>query len=316
MTKVEMPALDGRSPLGFLAALGLLRVLDEAGVSPLWLSFSRESAATELHSPLASIDSVAGKLHEVVSADAGAVVLGLDPGFPAPAGQRGGDPMRQPRNSFRKLLADVRATDAKAAAEWMPCLFTDLAVDSQGRAELTPFCAPSGKQNLHTFFEKPLSKVRSDPEVLREALTMWRRVEGFTGEYFDHRVINSAADDPQGRAGAERGVPGATWLATMAIPLLRLTGDGRRIDAVLWHRVAGRQVMIWPLWHQPLDLPAVKVMIEHPCLKPAGGQNLAVRSEAWPALKIFAVYGAERQQIQGRKFPGVLAPLHVAVGAE
>ena len=194
----------------------------------------------------------------------------------------------------------------------MPYLFTDLAVDSQGRADLTPFCAPSGKQNLRTFFDKPLSAVRSDPSRLREALAMWRRVDGFTGEYLDHQVLNSAADDPAGRAGAERGVPGATWLATMAIPLLRVTGNGERTDATLWYRVARRPVMIWPLWHKPLEMPAVQVMIEHPCLAPID-ERPTVRSDSWAALGIFAVYGAERQRITGRNFAGVLAPCPVEV---
>jgi hypothetical protein len=311
MTRVEMPALDGRSSLGFLAALGLLRVLHTAGVSPLGLSFSRASRAAEVYSPLSSVDEVADKLYGLVTEDPDAAVVGADPRFPIPAG-RGSDPMRRPRDAFRELLDEIRAIDDSAASDWLPCLFTDLAIDAQGRADLTPFCAPSGKQNLRTFFEKPLSAVRNNPALVREALTMWRRVDGFTGEYLDHHVLNSAADDPRGQAGAEHGVPGATWLATMAVPLLRIAGDGRRIEATLWYRVGRRHVMVWPLWYEPLDLQAVKVMIEHPCLAPFGDRP-AVRSAAWAALKIFAVYGAERQRILGRNFAGVLAPHPVDV---
>jgi hypothetical protein len=314
MTKLEMPALDGRSPLGFLAALGLVRVLALTKTTPLRLSFSRESAAAVLHSPLRSIDDVVGQLQALISGSPGAAVVGLDPRFPFPAGQQGGDPMRQPRQDFRNLLDQVRAVDDRAESEWMPHLFTDLAVDAQGRADLTPYCAPSGKQNLRTFFDKPLSAVRGDPSLLHDALVQWRRVEGFTGEYLDHRVLNSAADDPAGRARAERGVPGATWLATMAIPLLRVAGDGQRTTAALWHRLAGRAVMIWPLWDEPLDLAAIRVMIEHPSLRPLTGRDAPmVRSETWSALKVFAVHGAERQRIPGRNFAGVLAPRPIAV---
>jgi hypothetical protein len=311
MTRVEMPALDGRSSLGFLAALGLLRIMHTAGVSPLGLSFSRESGAAELHSPLSSVDEVADNLYGLVTDDPEAAVVGTDPRFPIPAG-RGSDPMRRPRLAFRELSDEIRAIDDSAASDWLPCLFTDLAIDAQQRADLTPFCAPSGKQNLRTFFEKPLSAVRSDPAVLREALTAWRRVDGFTGEYLDHHALNSAADDPRGQVGAEHGVPGATWLATMAIPLLRIAGDGQRIEATLWYRVGRRHVMVWPLWYEPLDLRAVKVMIEHPCLAPFD-ERPTVRSDTWAALKIFAVYGAERQRIPGRNFAGVLAPCPVGM---
>lgn len=315
MTVIEMPALDGRNPLGFLAALGLLRVLDKMEVNPPRLSFSRDSAVAQLHSRLDSIDDVAEKLRHFVAEDPSAAVAGLDARFPVRAGQKGGDPMRQSRAEYRDLVRQIDAIDPRAASEWMPCLLTDLAVDSQGRADLTPFCAPSGKQNLRTFFEKPLAAVRADPSCLRDALVMWRRVEGFTGEYLDHRVINSAADDPAGRAGTERGVPGATWLATMAIPLLRVAGDGSRISATLWYRAGRRPVMLWPLWHQPLDLPAVRVMVEHPCLTPVDDKP-TVSSGGWPALSIFAVYGAERQEIPARKFAGVLAPRSVRVTAD
>lgn len=209
-------------------------------------------------------------------------------------------------------MEEVRAVDARAASEWMPSLLTDLAVDRQGRADLTPFCAPSGKQSLRTFFGKPLQAVRNEPSRLRDALVMWRRLEGFTGEYFDHRVVNSAADDPEGRAGAERGVPGATWLATMAIPFLRLAGDGERVEATLWHRIGRRRVMLWPLWDQPLDVDAIRVLIEHSCLIPVDDRP-TLDGSAWPALGIFAAYAAERQELPRRKFAGVLAPRPVEV---
>jgi hypothetical protein len=310
-TAVELPALDGRTALGFLAALGLIRTLDAEGMGPLRLSFSRRNAAACLHSPLGSAGEITGELKDLITRNPGAAIAGLDPRFPLPAG-RGSDPMRRPREQFSALAGEVATIDERAATGWLPCLFTDLAVDSQGRADLTPFCAPSGKQNLRTFFDKPLSAVRSEPSRLQEALTMWQRVDGFTGEYLDHHVINSAADDPGGRAGAERGVPGATWLATMAVPLLRITGDGELITATLWHRVGRRHVMIWPLWHQPLTLPAIQVMIEHPSLIPSDPKP-TIHSGPWEALGIFAVYGAERQRITGRNFAGVLAPCPIAV---
>jgi hypothetical protein len=308
---IDLPALDGRSPLGFLASLGLLRLLEIAGVDSLRLSFSPVSATALLHSPLGSIDAVAERLEELLAGTpADAVVVRSDPRFPLRAGKNA-DPMRRSRAEFRGLLAEMALIDDRACGEWMPFLFTDLAVDSQGRADLTPFCAPSGKQNLRTFFEKPFSAVRANPSLIREALVGWRRVDGFTGEYLDHRVLNSAADDPGGRS-VERGVPGATWLAAMAIPMLRLTGDGEHPQATLWHRVGRRSVMIWPLWQQPLERCAITVLIEHPALRPTGDPP-EVSEDSWPDLGIFAVYGAERQRIPGRNFAGVLAPFPVAV---
>jgi hypothetical protein len=307
---VEIPALDGRSPLGFLAALGLLNLLDTAAAQPPRLSFSPDTGTAVLHSLLATTGEIASQLEKIAAAAPdGAAITGTDPAFPLPAGS-GADPMRCDRSAYRQLDAHIRQIDARAADGWLPYLLTDLAADGKDRADLTPYTAPSGKQNLRTFFAKPLHEVRANPARIREALTGWRRAEGFTGEYLDHRVLNSAADDPAGRPGAESGVPGATWLATMALPMLRITGDGRNIAATLWHRTERRHIMIWPLWHQALDRDAVPALIEHPCLTPVSPAP-AVRRIAWPALGIFAVYGAERQPIRDRKFPGVLAPIQV-----
>ncbi len=269
---IEMPALDGRDPLGFLAALGLLRVISAQHGPGVWLAFSQDGGCAILRSPLPGIDAVAAALAGAVPPiAAGGVIDGAGPGFPLRKASRTAaretgtagesDPMRVPREHFRELLAKVEALGSPGAVTWLPVLVTDLAVDRQHRTALTLYSAPSGQQSLWTFFEKPLAAVRAEPSRLAEALSGWRRVDGVTGEYLDHRVLRSAADHPSGKS-VEAGVPGATWLAT-----LRLTGDGQDPAATMWHRVGRRHLMIWPLWQHPLDEPAVRVLIEHPATR-------------------------------------------------
>jgi hypothetical protein len=96
----------------------------------------------------------------------------------------------------------------------------------------------------------------------------------------------------------------------MALPLLRVSGDGQNVTATLWHHAGRRTVMLWPLWRQPLGTPAVQVLIEHPCLAPVD-TTAAVRRTNWQVLGITGVYGAERQRIPGRNFAGVLACIPV-----
>lgn len=320
---VELPALDGRDPLGFLAALGLLQVITTGHGHGVRLAFSARTGCAILHSPLPGIDAIAADLAGVVSRTRdGRVIDGAGPGFPLRKASRGtgaagqADPMRVPRENFRTLLAEVQALGTPAAAAWLAVLVTDLAVDRQNRTALTPYTAPSGQQSLWTFFEKPVTAVRAEPSRLTEALTGWHRIDGFTGEYLDHRVLRSAADHPAGRS-SEAGVPGATWLATQALPLLRLTGDGQTPAATMWHRVGRRNVMIWPLWRPPLDQHAVRVLLEHPLLRPAPVNgpsslpSLRVDRRKLEPLGVFAICGAERQLIEGRKNAGILAPLAV-----
>lgn len=308
---VELPALDGRSPLGFLAAIGLLNLLNDHTSQQPRLSFTPSRGTAVIHSPLASLENIEQEL-VAITATAGkdTAIAGLTPGFPLRPGS-GKDPMRHPRDSHRQFAETIRGADPRAADHWLPHLFTDLAADGEGCAALTPFTAPRGRQNMRSFFSKPLTKVRAEPRRIHEALTGWRRIEGATGEYLDHHVLNSPADNPQGQKEAERGVPGATWLATMALPLLRLTGDGQNVAATLWHHTGGRPVMIWPLWRQELDTPAIQALIEHPCLIPVGPAP-AVTSTDWNTLGIIGVYGADRQKLpDASKFAGVLTPIPV-----
>ncbi len=323
-TPVTLPALDGRDPLGFLAALGVLHTITSLYGTSTRLAFSNETGAAVLHSRLADTDAVAAALGEAVAhIGEGCVIDGVGPGFPLrkpnrrqarETGTSQQDPMRVRRSDYRNRLHDkVADLAAPAALDWLSVLVTDLAVDLEGRAALTPYNAPSGQQSLWTFFEKPLAAVRSEPARLREALTGWRRIDKFTGEYLDHRVLRSAAEHPSGKS-TEAGVPGATWLAIQALPLLRLTGDGRNAKSTLWYRIGQRTMMIWPLWHPPLDEHAACVLIEHPLLRPnaAGNGQRAeprVSRRKLAPLGVFEVCGAERLTIDGRKSAGVLAPI-------
>src|SRR5262249_18078328 len=148
--------LDGRDPLGFLCALGLLRLLGASGgentergaAAGLRLSFSYETRTAILHSRFPSVDAVAETLmSKVASADADAAIIGVHPEFPlhrksksdAKADDGDGDPMRVPRERFGDLRAKVADLRDPAASRWLRTLVTDLAVDRAGRAALSPY---------------------------------------------------------------------------------------------------------------------------------------------------------------------------------
>jgi CRISPR-associated endonuclease/helicase Cas3 len=324
---VELPALDGRLPLGFLASLGLLSLLQDQELRAR-LSFSERNAAAVIHSPLGSLDEVAKALARVIEnipvggdgAD-DALLPGVPPGWPPKVS--GKDPLRCPRDKYRDLATQTRKTSPAAADHWLAHLVTDLAADKEGRAALTLLRSPAGAQTVETFLRKPLAAVRARPSAIREALAGWRRIEKFTGEYLDHQAIASAADHPRGKADASSGVPGATWLAIMSLPLLRLTGDGQHTLAALWHRAGRHQVMIWPLWRQPLTPRGLQVLIEHPCLEsvndPAPDQvhraapSVSLRNDSWERLGIVGVYAAARLRIPGQDYQRPLSPIPVQI---
>ncbi|MEH1017930.1 hypothetical protein V6U90_33350 [Micromonospora sp. CPCC 206060] len=314
---VELPALDGRDVLGFLAALGVVRLLHDEANLDVRLSYDETTAHALLHSPLATTEAVVDALVEIISTiSPHAVIPGMPASFPLAKVGTAPDPMRMPRDRLPALVHDLTSAHTEPELrQWMAVLVTDLTADAKGRATLTPYTAPAGQQSLRSFFAKPLEELRKAPtELLWQALTNWRRVDGYTGEYLDHRVLRSAADHPSGQS-TEAGIPGATWLAIMALPLLRLTGTGNLTQATLWHHLPNHRqpVMTWPLWRQPLDRHAITALLEHPDLHPRASptNDITVNPASWPPLGVFTVAGAIRQPIDGRKSAGVLAPARV-----
>jgi len=312
---LELPALNGLDPLGFLAALGVLRLLhDEAGM-PARLSFDDRTATARLHSPLTSLEALTTTLVKVIdSVPADGVIPGVAAEFPTGKNGIGTDPMRVPRTTYRQHTDRILGPQPTPIQQsWLACLITDLAADSDGRAALSLFTAPTGQQSLRSAFHKPITQVRKAPAArIHEALFKWQRIEGYTGENLDHRASRGAADHPSGQGGSA-GVPGATWLALMALPVLRLTGDTTRPKGTLWHRPGRRRpIMTWPVWRQALDLFAVRTLLEHPALAPVDTNGtITVSSAGWEPLGVFAVAGATRTAPDGSKSAGFLTPITI-----
>lgn len=318
---VGLPALDGRTALGFLAACGLLRIAEEELGREARLSWSVDDGTAQVE-----IDGC-DNLTEIVdlltdflgSLGEGQLLPGGPVGFPPRAGQTGGDPMRRPREDLRTATERWRAECGEEFVErWIPAMVSDLATDGEGRAHHTLLAAPSGKQTFNTMFAFNLAAVRKDPAArLAEALRSWRRVEKFSGEYLDHRVIRSATDTTEGRS-LEAGVPGATWLALMAMPWFPVGGDGKQRVNAGWRTIGPpkRLYFVWPLWNPRLDGAAVRAVVSHPAIESESvGSGLRLRasvSAQLAALGIFAVMAARREFIPERNFAGVLVPVPVA----
>ena len=305
MTELNLPALDGRTPLGFLAALGVLRLVSEHTAHAPRLAWSRDDCTAVLHEAHPDVDALVADLASIVRSipDAG-VLPGLSPALPPPG--EAPDKLRLARPQMRTYADHVRRTDGDAGERWLASLVTDLSLDDKQRADISLFAAPSGKQSMRTMLEKPLARVRAEPRLLGEALTAWRRYPGVSGEYLDHRVLFDAVDAPDGRP-AERGVPGATWLALMSYPLMRTSAVNGQPITTCWQdlgRRTGRR-MVYPLWSAGLDVAAIQALLSHPILARAEPGRTSAEAEL---LSAFWISHAERRRIPGRTFAGVLTP--------
>ncbi|WP_117198463.1 type I-U CRISPR-associated helicase/endonuclease Cas3 [Nocardiopsis sp. TNDT3] len=310
---VALPALDGRDPLGFLTSLGVLRLLhDHLGPGHVRLSFDPLMATAQITSPLGDVEQISAALHRIVQdiPTQGALPR-VQAAWPPQIGV-GKDPLRVPRHHLHELRDRARQLGGEHAPAWVHTIVTDLATDNDGRVVLTPFMAPAGGQKAATFFSKPLELVLKDPEVLHQALTGWQRLEGCTGENLDHRAIRTAVDTTTG-VSTPSGVPGATWLATQALPLLPLSGDGRYLRSGLWYRYHRQRIMLWPVWKHPLDLDSVQALLTHPNLTPPPADQPTPRLDrkGLVPLGVLTVAAAHRRPIPGGKSAGVLTPMPV-----
>ena len=330
---IELPALDGTDPVGFLAALGVLRALSDRG--PAALSFDPATGLATLHGAHGSIGEVAAALADRFEQMAGVEISFGLPGalVPAKVGtldpasgrvkMSGSDPARI---SQQELSALAREYPAGPISEWVAALWTDLSDEGSGRCARTPFNAPAGQQTYRSMFEKSIEAVAEAPlGRFEEALRSWRRVPEFTGENLDARASREAAQQVVGTAAY--GVPGATFLALAALPFFRISGNGRLAGddpkqrgrterrAVAWHRVrteSGRRrvVFAWPLWRQPLDALGVACLLDHPALRwflsslPEKPERRTTRDLR--ALGVWSVVMTARHQSSAGKSQGFL----------
>ncbi len=307
MSPIELPALDGRNPLGFLATLGLHHLVVEHADHDATLAWHPGTCLPTLGTErFTDLDDLAAWLAELATGQADGVLQpGWPPGFPPPG--EAPDKLVPLRSEFREIVGQHRD-----ATRLIGALVTDLAINDTGRVRRTPMVAPTGKQSFSTMLTNQDGHVRADPGVLRQALTRWRRIRGTTGEGFDGAAIVGGADDPTGRPG-ERAVPGAVWLAIAGLARYRLAADDRgRTTATTWRRVRGSPLMVWPLWTPHLDADTILVLVEHPTVElkhgPTGALASPPASRLTP-LGVSRVCAAERTG--GGNSDGPLVPLPV-----
>lgn len=318
MNEVRLPALTGDSPLGVLAAIGVLRLLSDFTDDAPRLRWERVGLTAVICGRLDSTGAVVEVLRGIVDDIAGdSVIPGVGGGFPPPGAAPDG--LRVPQAELglaeAALFHGMSESEVSEGRRWLASLVTDLASDDKGRVAISQFTAPSGKQSMATMLEKTLALVRKQPDYLRQALMGWRRVADVTGEYLDHRALWDATQDGGG-SPSMRGVPGATWLALMSYPLVRTTVSARgRTLSSGWHTVTTNGARSYdelrlPVWEQPLGPAAVAALVEHPALAPtakAGDSRPDTSSgSVLETLGVIHVCRARRYQPPGGKSAGVL----------
>jgi hypothetical protein len=253
MNETRMPALDASDPLGFLAALGVLRIVsrDDTAARLRWLQDGSWSAAVSTTEPL--------DLVEVIFADLERWRLGHPAVEFAVNADRKIQDLKHPPEDFRALM--LRLAQEPESAEFAASYATGVAVDGSGQTKPTSFHFTAGQQR---FMDAVLDlRAGVSREDLEEALYgPWIGRVGPKDMRWKAASDRSRAllsFDPSKEKSST--VAGAAWLAFHAMPHFPVVPVGLRAITTGFTGRGKNEQFTWPVWSAPLNVCEVRVLL-------------------------------------------------------
>lgn len=290
MTNLVLTGLDGQNPLGFLASLGLLRVLtDDAarrGVAIPRLAFSREALAI-VQTDLALEAIVASVLDDARAQE-------MNPAL-ALAYTKGGtrvartDPaavcdLKPPKEVARELLAECALGTSRAAA-LAAAWFSELVQDNNGNTKPTALHFTAGQQSFLEMAETLRHEV-TELDVREALVGPWTNESTLPSLSWDSSTSRNYALRASDPSKEKRGsVAAANWLGVVALEFFPVAvRRGRLVTTAV---VGGWKdsVFYWPLWEVAIGAQTAASLLR----VDAGRWTAAERS----ALGIARVYSAK-----------------------
>ncbi|WP_067134189.1 type I-G CRISPR-associated protein, Cas3-extension family [Streptomyces yokosukanensis] len=308
---LELPALASNSPLGFLAALGIIQLTTPILDQPARLSWRGPDAPAVLHThqPLTH-QNLADLLHTQLPDDPAKEPLPLVPGILSLPRTGPSDALRMPIDTALHHLrshAQAEREHNTPTAHWFAALVNQLSITptekNPGKARhphgkqpalytsSTPLFGRGGQMTLANNWIKAAEECRKDPTHLHAALTAWRRVDGYAGANLDHHSTGDAHMVSQGKP-TQQGVPGATWLALHGFATFRLTGDSAYAQTTSWDRTTPNGALTWPIWQPPLTTTSITTLLEHPLVRTPSADPAKLHN-----LGVTAIYTAPRTRL-------------------
>ena len=253
MASVVLSGLQGDTPLGFLAALGALYLLERHEARLAWTE--EEVPLGVLTSPEGGLDrdAVVDVLARSVAEAPKHLPVWSDPTLSPRA------PARVDLPTYRSLARNVEwdlTVSPSADASWLAALASDLQADRE--AVTSKLFNLSAQETLKKVVEQLHARLvdggrEATVQKMAQALVgPWRYVDGVNSLGFDAAGSREAAlDDVTG------GVPGLVWLALHALPCLPTFGK----STAGVHKVGPGLMLIWPVWHHPLGVEGVRTLM-------------------------------------------------------
>lgn len=263
MSRIQLVGVDGSNPLGFLAALGLLRIVPEAK-----LGFSDDGSCQAFFDGLNVSEPDLAKL---ISDDA---AKNADDNAPwrltytkAATKKQGPQKvadLKPPPDVFKGYLAtcvDAWLSGNEEAAAYAAAYGTDVAVDGNGNTKPTAFHFTAAHQTFLGAVETIRASVT--PDWVKESLFEGHAEKPGSNLRWDpgaERNWALMAHDPSGNE--TRVNAPLEWLAFRGLPLLPSFPCGTRIITT---GVVGRgddMTFTWPLWAVPASCQAARSILQ------------------------------------------------------
>jgi len=244
---IPLPGLHGTNPLGFFAALGVLRTLarTDDGARLCW-----EPAAqpTALVSSVASIAELVERVTDDLSA------WRIAPVFDSR------EDVKLELEELREFLRDSML-DPERSGELAAAMSAEGVVDGKGNAKPTDFHFTAGQQRFLGMARTIRDAVTAD-DVEMALCGPWQytgKTPSLMWDVSDDRVYALSALNPSTKAKeTERG---AEWLALLGLTAFPVVAGK---DRTLTPGCAGSWkfgTFTWPLWRAPLGFQAVRSLI-------------------------------------------------------
>lgn len=252
MRDATLKALRASDPLGFLAALGTLRVVARTCPAAT-LRWTQEGEWRPVLAVPEDVDVVDALWRDVERWRGGHRAIDFARDAP-----RKVQDLKHPPDEFRVLMR--RVSGDPQAEPFIAAYATGVAVDTSGQTKPTAFHLTAGQQR---FMDPVLSALDTvTREDLREAVFgPWEPREGKSLRWRAASERSRALLSYDPGKTETTAVVGAEWLAFQALPFYPAVPRGRHVLTTGFTGRGRRQVFTWPVWSSALAPDEVRVTL-------------------------------------------------------
>jgi hypothetical protein len=259
---------DGENPLGFLAALGLLRVLDDhavvnQGVRPS-LAWADAGAWRPVIRSALDMPGIIQAVLDDASAQAADPVLSLaynDDGVRVPPDTSKASRDLKPSPAVGRAVLTEAASQSRRSADLAAGLFTDLVVDNKGNTKPTALHFTAGQQQFLAMLEE--LRLGLSQERMQEALNgPWMATDKLPSLSWDSSATRYYALRASNPSDDKRGsVAAANWLASIGLSFLPVLAVRGAVATTCVRGGWKDSTMTWPLWSAPAGVRVLRGLL-------------------------------------------------------